>query len=172
MAVSVPVANIPVSQVTGLQADLNKISSLVVATSGVSPGDSAPATAAAHRIACYESNTVGYTPGSYYYGVGLVVNQTQGLGLWGGTGAGVPEQGTGSNVLPHMLLTSAGRVGIQNKIPLYTLDVNGTVYASTSIASPTKNFDIEHPDPDKASQKYRLRHWCVESDEIGGNMQI
>jgi len=113
---------------------LNKITALIDGTSGVSSGDSAPATGPAHRIACYESNTAGYTFGTYFYGIGLVVNAVVvGLGLWGGTSAAFPEQGTGSGVLPHMLVTSAGRVGIGQQNPTYPLDVKAEPQGQSTV---------------------------------------
>ena len=147
---------------------LNKITALIDGTSGVSSGDSAPATGPAHRIACYESNTAGYTFGTYFYGIGLVVNAVVGLGLWGGTSAAFPEQGTGSGVLPHMLVTSAGRVGIGQQNPTYPLDVTGDIRATGTIYGAVKSFDIAHPDPSKPEM--RLRHWVTETDEPGGNL--
>ena len=66
-----------------------------------------------------------------------------------------------------MLITAAGRVGINSQNPAYTLDVTGDIRATGSIIGATKTFDIEHPDPDKKNT-HRLRHFCVESDVIGG----
>ena len=44
---------------------------------------------------------------------------------------------------------------------LSSLDVVGAISAGT------KCFDIPHPDPEKRDTQ-RLRHWCVETDSIGG----
>jgi hypothetical protein len=165
--------------VTGLQTALNaksdatvtttignKITALVDATSGVSSGDTAPATGPGHRIAIYESTSSFYGFGSYFYGLGLVDNSVAGLGLWGGTGNALPEQGTGSGVLPHMLVTTAGRVGIGDQNPAQALCVTGNCVVSGSITGATKSFDVEHEGRDG----YRLRHWCVEGDAPGGSL--
>lgn len=53
------------SLITGLQAQLNKISSVVDCVSGLSLGDAA---GVKQKIACYESSTSWYTPDTYFYG--------------------------------------------------------------------------------------------------------
>ena len=68
---------------TGLQTELDKLGDLINGTSGISLGDTAPSADPKHLIACYESNTSGYGPGTYFYGIGLVVNQAVGLGFCG-----------------------------------------------------------------------------------------
>jgi len=150
--------------ITGLQAQLDKVSDMIDGTSGLSLGDQG--SNAAHRIAAFESNTPGYTYGSYFYGMGLCTGPAVGLGLWGGSGAVLPDQTGAGGTLAHMFISATGNVGVNNQNPLYTLDVNGSLYVSNSIASPIKNFDIPHPDPGKPDM--RLRHWCIESDVPGG----
>ena len=142
-----------------LQPDLDKINRLVDGVSVISMGNSSGIT---QRLAIYEEPN-----GQYFYGMGLVINLAVGLGFWGGSGANLPEQSTGSAKLPDMLITAAGRVGINQQNPVYTFDVTGDIRATGSIIGATKTFDIEHPDPDKKNT-HRLRHWCVESDVIGG----
>ena len=44
----------------------------------------------------------------------------------------------------------------------------GTINTYTAGAN-IKTFDIEHPNPAKAEQNYRLRHVVVEGDDIGGS---
>ena len=153
-----------ISMITGLQAELDKTNLLIDGVSPISLGDISPTT---QQIAIYESNTAGYTPGTYCYGIGLVVNQVIGLGLGGGTGASLPEHSTGSNKLPDMLITATGRVGINNQNPTYTLDVTGDIRASGIVYGATKSFAIQHPDPDQKNT-HRLRHWCTECDSPGG----
>ena len=166
LKVSHPTAH-TIAEVTGLQAHLDKTTSLIVGTSGLSSGDSTPATAAAHRIACYESHGASTGYGTYFYGIGLAVNASAaGLALWGGTGYQLPEQATGSGRLPDMLVTSSGLVGINHQNPSEVLQVTGNILASGSITGATKSFDIRH----EGKEGYRLRHWCTESDIPGGGL--
>jgi len=155
----------------GLQdvsGELNKVTDMVDGPSGISTGDSAPATSSKHRIAAYESLSLG---GRYYYGIGLIENaNTAGLGLWGGTLNALPEQATGTGRLPDILITPLGRVGIGDQNPAQALCVQGSCTISGSLTAATKSFLIDHPDPIKAEQGMKLRHWVTESDEVGGSL--
>ena len=135
-----------ISMITGLQAELDKTNLLIDGVSPISLGDISSTT---QRIAIYESNTARYTPGTYFYGVGVVINQAYGVGIWGGTGTSLPEQSTGTNKLPDMLITATGRVGINQQNPTYTLDVTGDIRATGAIIGSPKYFDIQRPNPDK-----------------------
>jgi len=154
------------AETTALTAQANKITALVDSYSGLSFGDSAPAAGPSHLIAAYESNTVGYTPGSYFYGIGFCSNGAVGLGLWGGTNAAIPEQVAGSGQLPHLKVTNAGRVGIGDQNPAQALCVSGNAVVTGSITGATKSFDIPHA----GKEGHRLRHWCVEGDAPGGSL--
>jgi hypothetical protein len=155
-----------ISMITGLQTELNKISKLETGVSGLSLGGG---TGADHRFALHEVG-IGdpfYTPGSYFYGLALFVNShVAGLAFWGGSGAAVPEQATGSGALPHMVITAAGRVGIAHQNPSEVLHVTGNILATGSITGASKSFDIKHEGRDG----YRLRHWCIEGDAPGGSL--
>ena len=105
----------PISLITGLQAQLNKISSVVYCVSGLSLGD---ATGVKQKIACYESDTSGYTPVTYFYCMGSYIGSTVGLAMWGDTGATFPKLSpSGTGVIPHMIITTAGRLGIGTTAP-------------------------------------------------------
>jgi len=137
--------------------------------SGVTLGSSHAPTNARHRIACFEQLPgSGFTAGSYFYGIGLTtLGASAGLGLWGGTHGNLPNQdGVTGTTDPHVNVCANGRVGIGQVQPAYELDVTGDIRATGSVIGATKNFDIQHPDPDKSNM--RLRHWCVESDTPGG----
>jgi hypothetical protein len=150
----------------------DKISDLVDGASGISLGNG---TGAGQRIALYEIPVTGsFTAGSYFYGLGLFEGSgaalATGLGFWASTGFNLPDQfGTGGGVLPYMLLSSAGYIGIGNSNPTEKLHVTGNILATGSITAATKSFDIAHPDPAKPDM--RLRHWCQETDTPGGSVQ-
>jgi len=136
---------------------------MVHGTSGISLGSG---TGASQRIACFET-----VSGDYFYGHGLFEGNgnalSTGVGLWGGTANYPPDQsGNGNGVLPHMLVSYNGLIGINTCAPAERLHVNGNILATGSISGATKSFDIKHPDPSKETM--RLRHWCVESDVAGG----
>ena len=157
-----------IADVTGLQAEVNKLTDVIDGVSGVSLGIGQ---GASQRIALYEIEPgQALTAGHYFYGVGLFEGQSQGLGvglgMWGGSGLALPDQfGTGGQ-LPHALITFGGNMGIGNVNPSERLTVAGNILATGTITGSTKSFDIEHPDPSKAGQ--RLRHWCYEGDDAGG----
>ena len=162
-----------ISDVTGLQAEVNKIQNLSDATSGLSLGASNPFNRATHRFALYEmpAGNPSYTAGSFFYGVGLIDNNnnTVGTGIWGGSGLDVPDQGvTPTGLLPHLFVQNTGRVGIGTINPSATMDIQGNLSVTGTITGASKNFDIPHPDPSKP--EYRLRHYCVESDDQGGQI--
>jgi len=141
------------------------IAGLVDGVSGLSLGTG---TGASQRMACYESGS------QYFYGTGLFEGAPAGLGvglgLWGGTASSSPDQfGTGG-VLPHMLITYNGAVGINNRAPTEALHVTGNILCSGTITGSSKSFQIDHPDPLKAEQGMKLRHWVTESDEVGGSL--
>ena len=103
----------------------------------------------------------------FFYGLALVVNaNTAGTAIWGGSGGALPEQGTGSGTLPHLLVTTLGRVGIGDQNPAQALCVTGDCVVSGSITGAWKSFDIQHQGKDG----YRLRHWCIEGDAPGGSL--
>ena len=170
----VSVATQGIADITGLQAEVNKIQKLSNATSGLSLGASNPFTRTTHRFALYEmpAGNPSYTAGSFFYGVGLIDNNlnTVGTGVWGGSGLDIPDQGTTPTGLPpHLFVQSTGRVGVGTINPSATMDIQGSLSVTGSISGASKSFDIPHPDPAKA--EYRLRHYCVESDNRGGSIQ-
>jgi len=62
-------------------------------------------------------------------------------------------------------ITTAGGVGIAKKLFVGTdLDVGGTLTKSAG------SFVIPHPDPEKQSQGYKLKHCFVESNTRGDNL--
>ncbi|GAA4353162.1 hypothetical protein GCM10023185_13540 [Hymenobacter saemangeumensis] len=74
------------------------------------------------RIANYEDSN-----GTYFYGTGTISNGSNyGLGLWGGTGASTPFNGT-TGQPAHLAVLDNGRVGIGTTSPTQMLDVNGTI---------------------------------------------
>jgi hypothetical protein len=158
----------PISQITGLQTELNKISGLKTGTSALSMGGGT--VAAEHRIAVHEVEIgdPNYTAGTYMYGMGLYVGNTVGTAFWGSTAGALPDQGSGTGASPHLFIKNNAYVGINNVTPLYTLDVTGDIRATGTVYGATKSFDIAHPDPAKPDM--RLRHWCTESDEPGGSL--
>jgi hypothetical protein len=150
----------PISFISGLQADINKLTYLVNATSGLSLGDATPHDGARHRIAAYEGT--GSYNGTYFYGMALTIFVGGGLGFWGGTSASVPRQSnTQSGADPHLNILANGYVGIGFTNPSYALHVNGAIVGSS------KSFDIEH----ETKPGWRLRHYCTESDIQGGALQ-
>jgi len=158
-----------IADITGLQAQVNKVSDMIEGVSGISLGTGA---GASQRIAVYEIEPgQALTAGHYFYGMGLFEGQAQGLGVgtgfWGGSGLNLPDMfGIGGGQLPHALITYQGNMGIGNVNPSQRLHVTGNILCSGSITGSTKSFDIEHPDASKAGQ--RLRHWCYEGDDPGG----
>ena len=96
-----------------------------------------------------------------------VQRSTVGTALWGGTGAALPDQGSGTGTAPHLFIKNNGLVGVNTTAPAYTLDVTGDIRATGTVYGATKSFDIEHPDPEQENT-YRLRHWCIECDSPGG----
>ena len=151
-----------------LISDLDKIANLEIGPSALSLGTG---TGSDQRIALYEipNNNV-LTAGHYFYGLGLVelgsYSLGTGIGLWGGTASALPRQNTANGLLPHMLISISGNVGINNANPSEKLHVTGNILCSGTISGSSKSFDIQHPDPNKNDM--RLRHWCVESDVPGG----
>jgi hypothetical protein len=156
----------PISMITGLQAQLDKVSDMIDGMSGLSLGDQG--SNAAHRIAAFESHTSGYTYGSYFYGMALFTAPAVGLGIWGGSGAVLPDQTGAGGTAPHMLITTAGNVGIGITNPGRRLHIVGNLLCTGNIVGASKAFDIQHPDPAKPDM--RLRHWCVETADSPGGL--
>jgi hypothetical protein len=146
--------------------------SLVASVSGLSLGSGG---GASQRLALYEI-TPGQTltAGHYFYGMALTELTNYGLGVglgfWGGSGMNLPRQNSASGQLPHALLTTAGFLGVGTSLPTERLHVVGNILCSGSISTSTKSFLIDHPDPIKAEQGMKLRHWVTESNEPGGNL--
>ena len=166
-------ANRTIAEVTGLQAEVNKLTDIVDGVSGISLG---VGQGASQRIACYEIEPgQSLTAGHYFYGIGLVEMQNAGLGvglgLWGGTGTNLPDQfGTGGKKC-DVLIDINGRVGIQTFLPTEALEVTGNIKATGSITGASKAFDILHPNPVKAQQGYHMRHWVIETaDSPAGSL--
>jgi hypothetical protein len=67
-------------------------------------------------------------------------------------------------LLNRFAIDSTGRVGIGTTNPGATLDVRG------SLSKTSGSFVIDHPDPAKAADGYRLRHSFVESPNRGDNI--
>ena len=74
-------------------------------------------------------------------------------------------------IAPHtsQRFTYSNSTGIVLDVPANTsdFDVVGELTAGT------KTFEIDHPNPDKIADngyKWKLRHWCIENDCIGGSM--
>jgi len=162
----------PVSMITGLQAELDKVIDMVDGPSGISLGTG---TGASQRIAIYEIPTTGaYTAGHFFYGLSLFEGGGAGLGtglaFWGGSGTALPDQFGTSGTLPHMLLSTAGYIGIGNRNPSEMLHVSGNILATGTITGSSKSFSIVHPDPVKAQDGYHLRHWSVETADCPGGL--
>ena len=68
------------------------------------------------------------------------------------------------------MVNTAGNLGVGIVAPTQRLHVVGNILASGSITGATKSFLIDHPDPSKAAEGYKLRHWVTETDEPGGNL--
>ena len=115
----------PISYITNLQAEVNKLSNVVVGTSGLSLGTGTGATI---RFAVYEASN-----SYYFYGLASFEGSNNGygvgLGLYGGTNALGPDQygNTASAKLPHMLITRDGGVGINQSNPQQVLDLTGNI---------------------------------------------
>lgn len=92
--------------ISGLQTELNKLGGLVDGVSGICLGTGS---GAGNRIAAYEEPTTSgaYTAGHCFYGLahrlGLLLSPSVGLGQWGGTGAALPNHGSGGTS-PHLLV--------------------------------------------------------------------
>ena len=151
--------------ITGLLAELNKISALKTGVSGLSLGGG---TGAAHRFAVHEVELGDpyHTAGAYMYGMGLYVGSTVGTGFWGSTGSALPDQGSGTGVSPHLFIRNNSCVGVGNVAPAFKLDVTGDFRVTGNIYGAVKSFDIDH----EGKEGYRLRHWCTESDTPGGGL--
>ena len=149
----------------GLQdvsAELNKVTALVDGVSGLSLGTgSGPSQA----IACYQAGS------AYFYGMALVElpSTLPGLGLWGSSGTTFPRQTGATGTDAHLIISNLGNVGIGVTAPAQRLTVQGNISCSGSITGSSKRWDIPHPDPAKPGM--RLRHFCTESDDIGGSVQ-
>ena len=122
----------PTSFITGLQAELNKVSDVVDGPSGLSLG---VGTGAPQRFAIFEIES-GTNAGTFFYGLALFEGAPQGqgvgMGLYGGTDTSLPDQfGTGGQ-LPDILVTNTRRVGIQNTNPQQALDVVGNIACSAN----------------------------------------
>jgi len=63
-----------------------------------------------------------------------------------------------------MRIDHEGKVGINTTTPSATLTVNG------SISKTSGSFDIQHPDPEKKAEGWRLKHCFVESPTRGDNI--
>ena len=150
----------PVSRIVGLQDELNKIVGLRTGASRISFGEAG----ADRRIAIHEVLSSGH----YFSGAGFYQGSTTGMACWGGSGAALPDQGSGSGTSPHLFIQSSSRVGIGNVAPAYKLDVTGDIRATGTVYGAVKSFDIQHPDPEKPDM--RLRHWCVETADCPGGL--
>ena len=69
----------------------------------------------------------------------------------------------------HFLVTTSGFIGVGNTLPQEMMHSNGNLLCSGSITGSSKSWDIKNPDPAKPGM--RLRHYCTESDDIGGSVQ-
>ena len=83
-----------IADITGLQAEVDKVSDMIDGVSAISLGIGQ---GASQRIAVYEIEpNSNLTAGHYFYGIGLFEGQAQGLGvglgLRGGTGTALPDQ--------------------------------------------------------------------------------
>lgn len=81
--------------------------------------------------------------------------------MWGGTGATFPKLSPSrTGVMLHMIMTTAGRLGIGTTAPQRASAVVGNMASSDMLSAPTTQFDIAHPDPEKpgtgARQKFHL----------------
>ena len=156
---------------------LNAVDRMADATSPISLGSAQ--TTNTHKIAVYENTSSSYTLGSFFYGSALWLGSgVQGIALYA-TGVSLPRlshlQSTSSGYEdPILLCCQTSRfVGINTVLPQYTLHVSGDGFVSGNLGcnvlnATTKNFDIPHPNPDKSKANYRLRHWCLEGDDVGG----
>ena len=52
---------------------------------------------------------------------------------------------------------------------LFANTLNGGSINTYTASANIKTFDIEHPVKEKAEEHYRLRHWVIETDDIGGS---
>jgi len=145
--------------------EIAKISKLEASASGVSCGTG---TGAGQRVAIFEIPA----SSNYFYGMGLVQisGNLPGVGIWASTDASVPRQNSSSGVDAHVMINSAGNMGINQLVPTEKLHVNGNALISGSLTASSKSFQIDHPDPLKAEQGMKLRHWVTESDEVGGSL--
>jgi len=85
-----------------------------------------------------------------------------------------------------MLLATTGYLGVGHRNPQQRLHVDGNALitgsltadsatisgslTADSLSASTKSFLIDHPDPIKAEQGMKLRHYVTESDEVAGNL--
>ena len=124
--------------------------------------------------------------------MGLRINQSSshGLGFYVSQ-ADRPDLGYGSytgtgTVLPQMFVTRyntgasnaavwVDRVGIGGIVnPQAMLDLGQTsiksVVRAYGASFSIKPFEIPHPEPEKAADNWKLRHWCLETDDPGGSV--
>ena len=115
----------PISQITGLQTELNKISGLKTGTSALSLGGGT--VAAEHRIAVHEVEIgdPNYTAGTYMYGMGLYVGNTVGTAFRGSMAGSLPDQGSGTGTAHHLFMKNYLYVGVGNVALAFKLDVTG-----------------------------------------------
>ena len=92
-----------------------------------------------------------------------------GIGTWSSTGTSTPRQNSASGVLPHTMLSNNGNFGVNVIAPSARLSVGGDAVISGNLSASSKSWDIPNPDPAKPDM--RLRHFCTESDDIGGSVQ-
>jgi hypothetical protein len=141
----------------------------------------------AHLIEAYGMTS----NGTFSYSMGLRINpsSSHGLGFYVSQG-NTPDLGYGNftgagTVLPQMFVTRyntnpggtavwEGRVGIAGVVnPQKMLDLGqntNSVIRAYSMSLSIKPFEIPHPDPGKAADSWKLRHWCLESDDPGGSV--
>jgi len=140
-----------------------------------------------HVFGVYESQGTGLNPsqsaGQEFSGMGLVdangMATDIGLGIWGATGTDRPcliaSVSNNASVAPAgeklpAIFIKGGNIGIHTTIPSKPLDIIGDTFVTGNLASSNKTFDIKHVDEARAKDNWRIRHWCVESDDSGGTL--